>query len=57
MAVGIRGLAVLGACSAAVIVASAVVAGQAGTAPRTPWGAPDLQGIWSNPTVVPFERA
>jgi hypothetical protein len=57
MTVGIRGLAVWGACTAAVIIASAVVAGQAGPAPRTSWGAPDLQGIWSNPAVVPFERA
>jgi hypothetical protein len=24
---------------------------------KTPWGAPDLQGTWSNTTVVPFERA
>ena len=24
--------------------------------PKTPWGAPDLQGTWSNTTVVPFER-
>src|SRR5438874_1101390 len=23
---------------------------------KTPWGAPDLQGIWSNAVVVPFER-
>jgi hypothetical protein len=25
--------------------------------PKTPWGVPDLQGTWSNTTVVPFERA
>ena len=25
--------------------------------PKTPWGAADLQGTWSNTTVVPFERA
>src|SRR4029077_5518151 len=24
--------------------------------PRTSWGAADLQGTWSNTTVVPFER-
>ena len=24
--------------------------------PRTPWGDPDLQGIWSNTTSTPFER-
>src|SRR5215212_7385442 len=24
--------------------------------PRTPWGHPDLQGIWSNATTTPLER-
>src|SRR5205809_5714764 len=26
------------------------------TAPRTPDGQPDLQGIWSNTTITPLER-
>ena len=26
------------------------------TAPRTPWGHPDLQGIWSTQTLTPLER-
>src|SRR6266568_7056579 len=26
------------------------------TAPSTPDGQPDLQGIWSNATITPFER-
>jgi hypothetical protein len=26
------------------------------TVPRTPDGHPDLQGVWTNPTVTPFER-
>ncbi len=26
------------------------------TAPRTPWGAPDLQGIWDFATITPMER-
>lgn len=26
------------------------------TPPRTPDGHPDLQGIWTNPTITPFER-
>jgi hypothetical protein len=26
------------------------------SAPRTPWGEPDLQGIYSNRTITPFER-
>ena len=25
-------------------------------APRTPWGDPDLQGIWTNATATPLER-
>lgn len=56
-----RSVAWLGPCAAAVMVAalSATIAGQAratSATPRLPWGAPDLQGIWSNPVVVPFER-
>jgi hypothetical protein len=30
--------------------------GEGGTAPRTPWGAPDLQGIWDGSTMTPLER-
>ena len=26
------------------------------TAPKTPWGEPDLQGIWSGDTLTPLER-
>ena len=26
------------------------------TAPRTPWGDPDLEGIWSSKTTTPLER-
>jgi hypothetical protein len=26
------------------------------TLPRTPWGDPDLQGVWSIATITPFER-
>ena len=25
-------------------------------APRTPWGHPDLQGVWNNGTITPLER-
>ena len=31
----------------------ALVSGQA---IRTSWGAPDLQGIWGNPHVIPLQR-
>ena len=27
-----------------------------GDVPRTPWGDPDLQGIWDNRTITPVER-
>jgi len=30
--------------------------GQSKTAYRTPWGAPDLQGIWDFATITPLER-
>ena len=29
---------------------------KAWTPPRTPWGEPDLQGVYSNRTITPFER-
>ncbi len=32
------------------------VGGEAAAPPRTPWGDPDLQGIWSNTTTTPLER-
>lgn len=46
-----------------VVLTGSRVIGQttsSGSSPRsslkTPWGAPDLQGTWSNTTVVPFQR-
>ena len=43
-----------------VLVAPVPAAAQAGggtwTAPRIPWGNPDLQGVWSNTTTTPMER-
>ena len=44
---------------ALVVLASVATAGQesAGwTAPKTPWGDPDVQGIWTNETITTFER-
>src|SRR5262245_2474880 len=39
----------------AVILALAEPA-QGQTTARTPWGDPDLQGLWSNASVTPLER-
>ncbi len=52
---------VLAAALALAALASASVAGQSRnvetrTAARTPWGDPDLQGVWSIATITPFER-
>ena len=47
--------AVLTATLAAPIAAQ-TPAKPAPAVPRTPWGAPDLQGIWSNATITPLER-
>ena len=56
-----RGL--LAMAIAVVLLARAPAAGQAQTATadtstphRTPWGDPDLQGIWDYRTFTPFER-
>ena len=45
------------------LLAPVALAGQAQTAtadswtpPRTPWGDPDLQGIWSYATITPLQR-
>src|SRR5262245_24283714 len=50
-----RRLAVLGTVAGAVALWMAPAAGQT-TAFKTPWGTPDIQGIWDNVEVTPFER-
>ena len=40
---------------AAVCLAPLAAAGQA-PSPRTPWGDPDLQGVWTGSTLTPLER-
>ena len=53
-------LAICAAIAAIVSAAAAGVAGQENaepyTPPTTPWGDPDLQGVWNNNTVVPLQR-
>jgi len=50
-------VAVLAGALSIVVFGSASLAGQgSGKALLTPWGDPDLQGLWTNATVTPFER-
>ena len=53
-------LAALVTLIAVVALVPVPAAGQAGadtsTRPRTPWGEPDLQGIWDFRTITPLER-
>ena len=47
----------LAAAFAAIALAAATALPTAAqTAPRTPWGTPDLQGIWDFRTITPLER-
>ena len=51
----------LGCALAAVVLSPAMMAGQARPKPpaaslRTPWGEPDLQGLWNTATLTPLER-
>jgi hypothetical protein len=42
--------------AALVAVLAIVVSAQTPKVPRTPWGTPDLQGIWNTNTFIPLER-
>ena len=49
-----RCLAAVFTVIAVVALATSPIAAQ--TAPRTPWGAPDLGGVWDFRTITPLER-
>ncbi len=60
-----RGLASLGILTTLVVALSVIGLAQSPsrtsttkryTAPRTPWGEPDLQGVWSYANLTPLER-
>jgi hypothetical protein len=44
------------AVAAAVVSATGIAAGQGAQGKRTPWGDPDLEGIWNHGTITPLER-
>ena len=44
------------AVAAVLAVAGVHAQSSAGDAPRTPWGDPDLQGVWVGSTLTPLER-
>ena len=43
-------------CTVIAVVMLAAAPASAQTMPRTPWGTPDLQGIWDFRTITPLER-
>ena len=49
-------ITIMAAVAAVLGLLPAAAAGQGWTAPRTPWGEPDLQGVWDFRTVTPMER-
>ncbi len=51
-----RCLVVLCATIAVVALAPMFAAAQSTEVPRTPWGAPDLQGVWDFRSLTPLER-
>ena len=49
-------LSVVATVVAVVSLTAVPAAGQTAQTLRTPWGHPDLQGIWTGSTLTPFER-
>jgi hypothetical protein len=44
------------AATVALVAATAAQGPSKSSVPRTPWGQPDLQGVWTNSTTTPLER-
>ena len=51
-----RCVAVVFAVIVSVALTPMVAAAQSAEPPRTPWGAPDLQGVWDFRSITPMER-
>jgi hypothetical protein len=56
LALVLAGLLPAGAAGQRASTSKPRAAGPVTAPPKTPWGDPDLQGIWSNTTTTPFER-
>ena len=57
MAISRKSSKTLGLALVLTVAAAVSAAGQErATTVRTPWGDPDLQGVWSIATITPFER-
>jgi hypothetical protein len=54
--IGVLALAPVRAAAQAASPTKAKAAARSWTPPKTPWGDPDLQGVYSNKTITPFER-
>jgi hypothetical protein len=55
---GVVAAAALAVVALLIAASSATILAQSNTAqpPLTPWGHPDLQGLWTNSTITPLER-
>jgi hypothetical protein len=51
-----RLLGLMVSCALCLAVSDGLFAQKAWQVPRTSWGHPDFQGIWSTATITPFER-
>ena len=51
-----RSLALIAVTSAIVVASLLLGAGQSATTTATPWGDPDLQGIWTDTYDTPLQR-
>ena len=56
MSVVVTAVTVVSLLPAPVMGQAPTAAADTWTSPRTSWGHPDLQGIWTNETITPFER-
>ena len=56
MSVVVTAVTVVSLLPAPVMGQAPTAAADTWTPPRTSWGHPDLQGIWTNETITPFER-